>query len=133
MRYLKSVFGHSAFRTFQEEAVDAIVAGRDVMMILPTGAGKSLCYQLPSLLMNGVTVVISPLLALMHDQITALSAFGIEASMVSSMQTAQEIETTKQKAMASKLKFLYVAPERLKSGEFIYFLRNLTDQFFCSR
>lgn len=127
---LQSVFGHSNFRPFQEEAVDAIVAGRDIMMILPTGAGKSLCYQLPSLLMSGVTVVISPLLALMHDQITALSAFGIEASMVSSMQTQQEIEIIMQKAMSSKLKFLYVAPERLKSGEFIRFLRNLTIDFF---
>lgn len=127
---LKSVFGHSSFRTFQEEAVDAIVAGRDVMMILPTGAGKSLCYQLPSLLMSGVTVVVSPLLALMHDQITALSAFGIEAAMVSSMQTAQEIAITMQKAMDAKLKFLYVAPERLKSGEFIRFLRDIPIDFF---
>jgi len=127
---LKSVFGHSSFRAFQEEAVDAIVAGRDVMMILPTGAGKSLCYQLPSLLMSGVTVVISPLLALMHDQITALSAFGIEAAMVSSMQTAPEIEITMQKAMESKLKFLYVAPERLKNSDFIRFLRNIPINFF---
>lgn len=127
---LKSVFGHSSFRAFQEEAVDAIVAGRDVMLILPTGAGKSLCYQLPSLLMNGVTVVVSPLLALMHDQITALSAFGIEAAMVSSMQTAQEIAITIEKAMEGKLKFLYVAPERLKSGEFIRFLRDVPIDFF---
>ncbi|MFH0708956.1 MAG: DNA helicase RecQ [Pseudomonadota bacterium] len=127
---LKSVFGHSSFRAFQEEAVDAIIAGEDVMMILPTGAGKSLCYQMPALLMNGVTVVVSPLLALMHDQITALSAFGIEAAMVSSMQTAQEIEMTMQKAMSAELKFLYVAPERLKSGEFIRFLRNVPIDFF---
>lgn len=127
---LKSVFGHSSFRPFQEEAVDAIVAGRDVMMILPTGAGKSLCYQLPSLLMEGITVVISPLLALMHDQITALSAFGIEAAMVSSMQTAQEIEQTMQNAMGGKLKLLYVAPERLKSPEFIRLCRTLPIDFF---
>ncbi len=99
-------------------------------MILPTGAGKSLCYQLPSLLMHGVTVVISPLLALMHDQITALSAYGIEAAMVSSMQTASEIEMTMQKTINAKLKFLYVAPERLKSGEFIRFLRNVSIDFF---
>ncbi len=127
---LKSVFGHSAFRAYQEEAVDAIVTGRDVMMILPTGAGKSLCYQLPSLLMEGVTIVVSPLLALMHDQITALSAFGIDAAMVSSMQTVQEIEETMQKASRAKLKFLYVAPERLKSPEFVQFLRNVPINFF---
>ncbi|MHB8099012.1 MAG: DNA helicase RecQ [Sulfuricurvum sp.] len=127
---LKSVFGHASFRAFQEEAVDAIVEGRDVMMILPTGAGKSLCYQLPSLLMDGVTVVVSPLLALMHDQITALSAFGIEAAMISSMQTSDEIRTIVQCARESKLKFLYLAPERLKSDEFIHFLSSISINFF---
>ncbi len=127
---LKSVFGHASFRAFQEEAVDAIVAGHDVMMILPTGAGKSLCYQLPSLLMEGVTVVISPLLALMHDQITALSAFGIEAAMISSMQTPEEIRTVIQRTKESNLKLLYVAPERLKSGEFIHFLNTIPIDFF---
>lgn len=127
---LKSVFGHASFRAFQEEAVDAIVSGRDVMMILPTGAGKSLCYQLPSLLMDGVTVVVSPLLALMHDQITALSAYGIEAAMISSMQTPEEIRGIVQRAKESKLKFLYIAPERLKSGEFIHFLTTIPIDFF---
>lgn len=129
-KVLKSVFGHASFRAFQEEAVDAIVDGRDIMMILPTGAGKSLCYQLPSLLMNGVTVVISPLLALMHDQITALSAFGIDAAMISSMQTPDEIRAIVQRAKEAKLKFLYVAPERLKSGEFIHFLTTIPIDFF---
>lgn len=127
---LRRVFGHSGFRAFQEEAVDAITSGRDLMMILPTGAGKSLCYQLPSLLMDGVTVVVSPLLALMHDQITALSAFGIEAAMVSSMQSAQEIQTVMRLAVSSRLKLLYVAPERLKSGEFLGFLKNVKINFF---
>ncbi len=127
---LKSVFGHSSFRAFQEEAVDAIVGGRDLMMILPTGAGKSLCYQLPSLLMDGITVVVSPLLALMHDQITALGAFGIEADMVSSMQDAREIEGVKQRAQTGRLKLLYVAPERLKNGEFLAFLKTLKINFF---
>ncbi len=119
---LKTVFGHAAFRSFQEEAVDAITSGRDVMMVLPTGGGKSLCYQLPSLLMDGVTVVVSPLLALMHDQITALGAFGIEAAMVSSMQSAREIGGVMQRAKDSKLKLLYVAPERLKNDGFLRFL-----------
>lgn len=127
---LKSVFGHASFRAFQEEAVDAILAAQDVMMILPTGAGKSLCYQLPSLLMDGVTVVVSPLLALMHDQITALSAFGIDAAMISSMQSPEEIRSIVQRAKESTLKFLYVAPERLKSGEFIHFLTTIRINFF---
>lgn len=127
---LKSVFGHSSFRAFQEEAVDAIVGGKDVMMILPTGAGKSLCYQLPSLLMDGVTIVISPLLALMHDQITALGAFGIESAMISSMQSPDEISEIMRLALSAKLKLLYVAPERLKSGEFLRFLRDVPIDFF---
>jgi len=129
-KVLKNVFGHSAFRPFQEEAVDAIVGGQDVMMILPTGAGKSLCYQLPALLMEGVSVVVSPLLALMHDQITALGAFGIEAAMISSMQSHDEISAAMRLAASGKLKFLYVAPERLKNGEFIRFLHDLRIDFF---
>jgi len=127
---LKTVFGHAAFRSFQEEAVDAITSGRDVMMVLPTGGGKSLCYQLPSLLMDGVTVVVSPLLALMHDQITALGAFGIEAAMVSSMQSASEIDGVMQMARDSKLKLLYVAPERLKNDGFLRFLQGVKINFF---
>ena len=127
---LKSVFGHASFRVFQEEAVDAIVSGRDVMMILPTGAGKSLCYQLPSLLMDGITVVVSPLLALMHDQITALGAYGIDAAMISSMQTPDEIQSIIKRVKEHNLKFLYVAPERLKSAQFIHLLTTIQIDFF---
>ncbi|MDD4506764.1 MAG: RecQ family ATP-dependent DNA helicase, partial [Sulfurospirillaceae bacterium] len=127
---LHSVFGHHSFRAYQEEAVDAILARKDIMMILPTGAGKSLCYQLPSLVMEGITVVISPLLALMHDQITALSAFGIKASMISSMQTPLEIQEAMQACRKGELKLLYVAPERLKGESFLNFLQTLSINFF---
>jgi len=127
---LKRVFGHASFRSFQENAVDAILARHDVMMVLPTGAGKSLCYQLPSLLMQGVTVVISPLLALMHDQVTALRAFGIASSMISSMQNAGQIAQTMRECRSGALKLLYVAPERLKSEAFIGFLQSLSINFF---
>src|SRR6056300_1870713 len=89
---LKSVFGHDEFRSFQEEAVDTILHQKDLLMILPTGGGKSLCYQLPSLMMSGVTVVISPLLALMHDQVMALKANGVKAEMISSMQSLEEMD-----------------------------------------
>jgi len=129
-RILHSVFGHHHFRAYQEEAVNAILAHKDIMMILPTGAGKSLCYQLPSLVMEGLTVVISPLLALMHDQITALSTFGIKASMISSMQTPQEIQETMQACRQGELKLLYVAPERLKGDSFLNFLQTLPINFF---
>ncbi len=127
---LKRVFGHASFRSFQENAVDAILARHDVMMVLPTGAGKSLCYQLPSLLMPGVSVVISPLLALMHDQVTALRAFGIASSMISSMQNAGQITQTMRECQSGALKLLYVAPERLKSEAFIGFLQSLSINFF---
>ncbi len=127
---LKSVFGHDGFRPLQEEAVDTILQGRDLLMILPTGGGKSLCYQLPSLLMEGVSIVISPLLALMHDQVTALKAQGIAAEMISSMQDAEEIEAIYQKLFSGQLKLLYVAPERFKSGRFIDMLQQLRINFF---
>lgn len=129
-RILQSVFGHHSFRAYQEEAVDAILARRDIMMILPTGAGKSLCYQLPSLVMDGMSVVISPLLALMHDQITALSTFGIKAAMISSMQSPSEIQETMQACRKGELKLLYVAPERLKGESFLNFLQTLPINFF---
>lgn len=127
---LQSVFGHHSFRANQEEAVNAILERRDIMMILPTGAGKSLCYQLPSLVMDGMSVVISPLLALMHDQITALSAFGIKAAMISSMQSPSEIQETMQECRKNELKLLYVAPERLKGDSFLSFLQTLSINFF---
>jgi len=129
-RILQSVFGHHSFRAYQEEAVNAILAQKDIMMILPTGAGKSLCYQLPSLVMEGISVVISPLLALMHDQITALSTFGIKASMISSMQSPSEIQETMQACRKGELKLLYVAPERLKGESFLNFLQTLPLNFF---
>lgn len=127
---LQRVFGHHHFKANQEEAVNAILAHKDLMMILPTGAGKSLCYQLPSLVMEGLTVVISPLLALMHDQITALSAFGIKAAMISSMQSPSEIQESMQACRKGELKLLYVAPERLKGESFLNFLQTLFINFF---
>jgi ATP-dependent DNA helicase RecQ len=127
---LHTVFGHRSFRTNQEATVDAILAGHDVMMIVPTGAGKSLCYQLPSLVMDGLSVVISPLLALMHDQITALSAFDIKAAMISSMQSADEIHESMQACRKGELKLLYVVPERLKGETFLHFLQTLSINFF---
>ena len=99
-------------------------------MILPTGGGKSLCYQLPSLLMDGVTVVVSPLLALMYDQVSALKANGIKAQMISSMQNEEEIFSIYQSLIEGELKLLYVAPERFASFEFVNFLKSIKINFF---
>jgi ATP-dependent DNA helicase RecQ len=127
---LKNYFGHDNFREFQEEAVDAILAQRDLLMILPTGGGKSLCYQLPTLLMNGVTIVVSPLLALMHDQVSALHANDIEAAMISSMQSEEEISDTIYKMREGNIKLVYVAPERLVMPSFIDVLHTVAINFF---
>jgi ATP-dependent DNA helicase RecQ len=110
--------------------IDAIVKGEDVLMILPTGGGKSLCYQLPTLLMKGVTVVVSPLLALMHDQVVALRANGIEAAMLSSMQSLEESQQIEQQLRNGEIKLLYVAPERLTNAYFLTLLHGLKINFF---
>ena len=127
---LEHYFGHSTFRPLQEEVIDAILAKEDVLMILPTGGGKSLCYQLPTLLMEGVTVVVSPLLALMHDQVTALKAGGISAAMLSSMQDMEQTRQIEQALHDGSIKLLYVAPERLANPYFLNLLHRLTINFF---
>ena len=127
---LEHYFGHSSFRPLQEEVVDAILAKQDVLMILPTGGGKSLCYQLPTLLMEGITVVVSPLLALMHDQVVALKANGISAEMLSSMQNLEEGQKIETQLRTGEIKLLYVAPERLTNAYFLNLLHQLPINFF---
>ncbi len=127
---LEHYFGHTTFRPFQEEVIDSILTSGDVLMILPTGGGKSLCYQLPSLMMEGVTVVVSPLLALMHDQVVALKANGIAAAMLSSMQDHQESDEIERALGRGEIKLLYVAPERLTNPYFLSMLHRLQINFF---
>ncbi len=123
-RVLQSQFGHKAFRALQEEAVDTILAGKDLLMILPTGGGKSLSYQLPTLLMDGTTVVVSPLLALMHDQVQSLKAQGMRAEMLSSMQSSEESGDIIRRLYAGEIDFLYLSPERLNTDG----MRNILSQ-----
>jgi len=130
LQTLEDYFGHKAFRPLQEEVVDAILNKEDVLMILPTGGGKSLCYQLPTLLMDGVTVVVSPLLALMHDQVVALRANGISAAMLSSMQDLEESRQIEAQLQRGEIKLLYVAPERLTNAYFLNMLHVLKINFF---
>jgi ATP-dependent DNA helicase RecQ len=127
---LSRVFGHNSFRSFQEEAVDAILSQKDLVTIIPTGAGKSLCYQLPSLLMDGLTVVISPLIALMQDQVIALRANDINASMINSSQSIDEVNIVFEDIKAKKVKLLYVAPERFGANGFLEFLSSIDISFF---
>ena len=127
---LKNRFGHNAFRPLQEEAVDAILSGRDLLMILPTGGGKSLSYQLPALLMEGTTVVVSPLLALMHDQVQSLKAQGMRAEMLSSMQTGEESGDIVRRLYAGEIDFLYLSPERLNTDGMRHILSSIRLNYF---
>ncbi|CTQ32476.1 ATP-dependent DNA helicase RecQ [Jannaschia rubra] len=112
---LASVFGFDAFRPGQEEIVEAVCAGRDVLAIMPTGGGKSLCFQLPALVRDGLTVVISPLIALMRDQVRALQEAGVSAGALTSGNTEEETAQVRQAITEGRLKLLYIAPERLAS------------------
>ena len=113
---LADVFGYDQFRPFQEDIVTAVARGEDVLAILPTGGGKSLCFQLPALLRPGVTVVISPLIALMRDQVRALRAAGVAAGALTSGNTEEETDTVFKALHDGTLKLLYMAPERLAAG-----------------
>lgn len=115
---LSKYWGFSDFRPLQEEIVDSVIYGHDTLAILPTGGGKSICFQVPGIALEGLTIVISPLIALMEDQVRNLRHKGIEASMVTSAMTYREIDITLDNARFGKTKFLYTSPERLKSPLF---------------
>ncbi len=115
---LRRYFGHNSFRPGQETLVDGILAGRDVLGIMPTGGGKSLCYQVPALLLPGLTLVISPLISLMRDQVAALSAAGIPAAFLNSAQSMEEGREVWQGVRQGAYCLLYVAPERLEKPQF---------------
>ena len=110
---LNQKFGYASFRLEQERVINSILQRRDTFVLMPTGGGKSLCYQIPALLFDGLTLVISPLIALMKDQVDALRLNGIEAAYLNSTQTYKEQNQIIDKARDRKLKLLYVAPERL--------------------
>ena len=120
---LAQVFGFAGFRPGQEEIVEAVAEGRNVLAIMPTGGGKSLCFQLPALMRPGLTLVVSPLIALMRDQVRALKAAGVEAAALTSGNTGDETEELFQAIDDGRLKILYIAPERLASAATLNLLR----------
>ena len=122
---LSSIFGFSAFRPGQAEIVAAVAGGRNTLAIMPTGGGKSLCFQLPALLRDGVTIVISPLIALMRDQVRGLREAGVEAGALTSGNTEEETEEVFAALDEGRLKLLYMAPERLASGGTLTLLRRI--------
>ncbi|MCM1119630.1 MAG: DNA helicase RecQ [bacterium] len=118
---LKTYFGYTEFRSGQELLIDSILAGRDVLGIMPTGAGKSICYQVPALMLPGITVVISPLISLMKDQVQALNQAGVHAAYINSSLTEGQIRRAMEYAGAGRYKIIYVAPERLETWDFTCF------------
>ena len=125
IQVLEKVFGYHSFRAGQEQIVDALLSGRDAMAIMPTGAGKSLCYQVPALIMEGVTLVISPLVSLMKDQVNALTSQGVKAAYLNRSLTDAQFDKALANMAQGKYRIVYVAPERLKSGRFIYAAKRL--------
>nr|WP_010681068.1 DNA helicase RecQ [Acetivibrio cellulolyticus] len=126
LQTLRRYFGYSSFRQGQEKIIESIMNGFDSLGIMPTGGGKSLCYQIPALLMDGTTIVISPLISLMKDQVEALNNLGISSAFINSSLEWRELEHQLRLARKGEFKLLYVAPERLESERFINMLESIT-------
>ena len=125
LNLLKKNFGYDRFRPLQEEIVENVLAENDTVVLMPTGSGKSLCYQLPALRLEGLTIVISPLISLMKDQVDALQGNGISATFINSTLSLSEIDSIKRQAIDGSIKILYVAPERFAISSFRDFLHTL--------
>lgn len=122
---LKRYFGYDSFKQGQTEIIDTILSGRDALAIMPTGAGKSICYQIPALMMDGITIVISPLISLMQDQVKALNNAGVHAAFINSSLNDRQITAVLQRAQRGEYKIIYVAPERLENSGFISLSKDL--------
>jgi ATP-dependent DNA helicase RecQ len=128
---LKQYFGYDSFRPQQAEIIDTVMAGHDCLVLMPTGGGKSVCFQIPAILREGLTVVISPLIALMKDQVEALRVNGIKAAFLNSTLSAVEQDQVMWQAKVGELKLLYIAPERLFSGNTFEYLREWKVSLFA--
>lgn len=128
---LKQYYGHSAFRAGQEALIDAILSGRDALCVMPTGGGKSLCYQIPALLLPGITLVVSPLISLMKDQVAALKSAGVPAAYINSSLTGEQIRTVYTRTRKGAYKLIYVAPERLETNSFLSLMQEMDVSFLA--
>ncbi|GAB4027873.1 DNA helicase RecQ [Spirosoma koreense] len=129
--YLKRYYGYDRFRPMQEAIIQSILSGRDTVVLMPTGGGKSVCFQIPALMLPGLTVVVSPLIALMKDQVGALHMNGIQAAYYNSTQTAREQRDIEDDCLSGKLKLLYVSPEKLLTESFFSFLQRVNISLFA--
>src|SRR5688500_4298880 len=128
---LRHVFGFEEFRGDQAAIVDCLVEGRDALVLMPTGGGKSLCYQLPALLREGTGIVVSPLIALMQDQVEALRQLGVAAACLNSSLAPGEAASVEARFLAGELDLLYVAPERLLTPRFLSLLDRVPIALFA--
>ncbi|MFI3199656.1 MAG: DNA helicase RecQ [Methylococcaceae bacterium] len=128
---LKAVFGYDRFRGQQEDVIEQLLAGQDALVLMPTGGGKSLCYQIPSLIRPGVGIVISPLIALMQDQVSALLQLGVKAAFLNSTLSQDEVRSIERQLLNNELDLLYIAPERLTSGRTIALFQRIQIALFA--
>lgn len=128
---LKHIFGYDSFRGSQKEIIDQVISGKNVLVLMPTGGGKSLCYQIPALCLDGLAVVISPLIALMQDQVEALKLLGVKAESINSGMSPAQIFNIKNLIKDNKLNLLYVSPERLMMPDFLEFLSDIKISLFA--
>lgn len=122
-RLLKKYYGYRSFKPIQKKAIESILSGKDTFVVMPTGGGKSLCYQIPALMLEGMTLVVSPLISLMKDQVDQLHRLGISAACLNSTLDEAQYQSLRMQIINQEIKILYVAPERLRSGEFLSVLR----------
>jgi len=127
---LQEFFGFDTFKGNQEQIIESLLSGKDTFVIMPTGGGKSLCYQLPALLGEGVAIVVSPLIALMQDQVDALQQLGVRAAFLNSSQTPEDARTVNSLLVNGELQILYVAPERLMLSGFLVQLAEIEARGF---
>ena len=130
-RVLKQVFGYDSFRPGQETLVDSLLSGRDTMGIMPTGAGKSICFQVPGILLPGISLVISPLISLMRDQVNALVQAGVRGAFLNSSLTLGQYRKALYNARQGIYKIIYVAPERLLTPDFLDFAKSANISMVC--
>ena len=128
---LHHVFGYTAFRGDQEAVVNHLVNGGDALVVMPTGGGKSLCFQIPALLRDGIAIVVSPLIALMQNQVATLTELGVAAAYLNSAQTPEQAREVAKAMRRGELKLVYVAPERLLQPHFLSFLASLPLALFA--
>ena len=125
LNILQKYYGYKSFRKGQENIITSILQGEDVLAIMPTGGGKSLCYQIPALCLDGITIVISPLISLMKDQVDSLVTMGINSCYINSSLSSEDYNNILQGIINDEYKIIYVAPERLESAEFLNIIKSI--------